>query len=263
MRRITLLLALLLGLTLVPTGAWAGGDTEWQFVSGNIKFLTRFTDADGGWPGLVRRVYNGSAASNGLIGYVINVDPMTQMGRFELEVTREGGEGLPDPFSPADLGIYFYSEFGDAGGQAAPTTTGEYEVRKPGGEIGFIPPETRYAVVFMSRGFDVDFTYRGYTPPTVAIGATGFSPADLEIGSGGWVVFNNTDSDFHGARADDGSFNSSPSDKHPLRPGDSFAVQLLKEKEIPYFDPFGTDASGQPHRGVIRVVAGPGPGTPD
>lgn len=262
MRRLALLLALAVGVSLVPTGgAGAAGEQEWQFVSGNIKLLTRFTDGDGGFPGAGRRLWNASQLTNGLITYIFRVEPDTWMGRFEIEVTREGGAGLGEPFDPADLGVYLYEDLADAA-NGTPTTTAEYDVREPGGEIGFIPPGTRYAIVFMSRGLDVDFTYRGFTPMTVDATATGFTPADVEVGSGGWVVFENVDTEFHGVRADDGSFDSSPTPKHPLRPGDTFAVRFLGQKEIGYFDPFASDASGQPFRGLIRVVPGPGEGTP-
>lgn len=255
MRRVSAIVALALAATLaVPAGAQARqGETEWQFVSGTIRFITRFIDGDGGWPGLVRRVYNASAASNGLIGYVFRVDPATIMGRFELEVTSEGGEGLPDPFSPADLGVYFYSEFGDAGGQAGPETTGRYERRAPGGETGFVPPETRYAVVFMSRGLNVDFTYRGFTPMSVEVSEAGFAPGEVTVGEGGWVVWQNVGADFHGVTADDGSFSSSPTEKHPIIPGATFATQFFQTGDVTYHDPYSTAT------GVVHVVEGPGP----
>ena len=264
MRRLAILLVLAVGASFVPaSGVQAAGEQEWQTVSGNIRFLTRFQDGEGGWPGLARRVHQAAAQSNGLIGYIFPVDPETQRGRFELEITREGGEGLPDPLSPADLGIYFYEEMGDAGGQVAPVTVAEYERRAPGGETGFVAPGSRWGVIFMSRGFDVDFTYKAYTPMTVDIRATGFGPADVTVGRGGWVVFKNLDTEFHGVKADNGSFNSSPTANHPLRPGDTFAVQFLTEGDRAYHDPFSDDGTGQPlHRGVVHVGPGPGEGTP-
>ena len=262
MRRLAILLALAVSASLVPAGgAGAAGETEWQTISGNIKFLTRFTDGEGAFPGAGRRLYNVARETNGIVSYTFPVDPETWRGRFELEITREGGEGLPDPLSPADLGVTFYEDLADAG-NSAPATTVEYEVRGPGGETGFVAPGSRYAIVFMSRGLDVDFTYKAFTPMTVDINATGFNPADVTVGRGGWVVFKNLDSEFHGVKADNGSFNSSPTSKHPLRPGDTFAVQFLTEGDRPYHDPFSDDGTGQPlHRGVVSVGPGPGPGS--
>lgn len=82
MRRIAVALTATVALGLVspsPVQAHQGEELI-QETNGSILLLTRFTDGEGGWPGLVRRVYNASAATNGLIGYVINVDPATRMG---------------------------------------------------------------------------------------------------------------------------------------------------------------------------------------
>lgn len=167
-----------------------------------------------------------------------------------------GGDGLPEPLSPADLGIFFYSAFGDFGGQAGPTTTAEYDVTEPGGETGFVAPGSRYGVVFVKSGFDVDFTYRGFTPMTVDVSETGFNPTEVTVGRGGWVVWENVGEDFHSATASDGTFDSSPTEKKPIIPGVSFAVRFLSVKDIEYFDRFG-EATG-----VVHVEPGPGPGTP-
>jgi len=260
MRRIALSVSLLLVFALAPSGAQAGGEQEFQFVSGNIKMLTRFTDADGGFPGAGRRLWNAAHETNGLISYTFAVEPETVLGRFELTVTREGGAGLGDPFEPADLGIYFYSDLADAGNSAA-VTTAEYDRRTPGGETGFIAPDSRYAIVFMSRGFDVDLTYKAWTPMTIDATDTGFSPADVTVGRGAWIVFHNTGQDFHGATADNGAFNTSPTEKHPLIPGAKKGFQLLTEGDFTFFDRFDGDENG-PHTGVIHVVPGPGEGTP-
>lgn len=260
MRRTALAMSLLVAFALAPAGAQAGGEQEMQFVTGNIKMLTRFTDADGGFPGAGRRLYQAAHETNGVISYTFPIEPATVLGRFTLEVTREGGAGLGDPFEPADLGIYFYSDLADAGNSAA-VTTAEYDRRTAGGETGFIAPDSRYAIVFMSRGLDVDFTYRAWTPMTIDATDTGFSPADVTVGRGAWVVFRNTGQEFHGATADSGAFNTSPTMKHPLIPGASKAFQLLSEGDLTYYDKFAGDGQ-QPFRGVIHVVPGPGEGTP-
>ena len=251
MRKIAVALTTTVALGLVSPGTVQAhqGEELMQEVNGSILLLTRFTDGEGGWPGLVRRVYNASAASNGLIGYVINVDPATVMGRFELTVT-----GQQNPPGDADLGVYFYDEFGDAGGQAGPVTTAEYETRAPGGEIGFIPPGSRKAVVFMSRGFNVSFTYKAFSPMGVEVSEAGYAPADVTVKAGGFVVWENVGQEFHSVSG--GTFDSSPTLKHPLDPGETFSHQFLEVGDFPYHDKFGTAT------GVVHVEPGPGAGPP-
>lgn len=252
MKRISATVSLLLAAVVaLPNGAQAArGETEFQTVSGNIKMFTRFTDGEGGFPGAGRRLWNVAHETNGLISYTFAVDRETWMGRFELSVTGESGIG-----DPADLGVYLYEEMADAGNSPA-VTTAEYEVRKPGGETGFIPPETRYAIVFMSRGIDVNFTYKGFTPMSAEVSEAGYAPSEVTVSAGGYVVWENAGQDFHSVSATGGSFESSPTLKRPLRPGDAFAVQFPAEGDFAYFDRFSTAT------GVVHVVPGPGPGTP-
>ena len=254
MRRILViaLAGLTAALAAVP-GAHAAGETEQQSVAGNIKMFTRFTDAEGGFPGAGRRRWNAAHETNGLVSYTFPVDRETWMGRFELTVTGESGVG-----DPADLGIYFYEDLADAGNSPA-TSTAEYDVRRAGGETGFVAPGSRFAIVFMSRGINVDFAYRGFTPMTVDVNEAGFSPAEVTVGNGGWIVWKNVGSDFHGVRATNGSFNSSPNPKQPITPGGTYAVQFLAEGDVAYADPFSSTGAG----GVVHVVPGPGPGTPE
>lgn len=255
MRRIAapLALALIVGLVSPGTVQAAQGEEEFQTVNGTIRLLTRFTDGEGGWPGLVRRAYNASAATNGLIGWVFPIDRETWLGRFELTLNTQ-----QNPPGDADLGIYLYSELGDAGGQAAPTTTAEYDVRAPGGEAGFIPPDSRYGVVFMSRGLNVAFTYKGYTPMYVEVSEAGFAPSDTTVKAGGWVVWQNVGQEFHSVTADGTkpAFDSSPTPNKPLIPGASFSHQFTAVGDHTYHDRYGTAT------GVVHVVPGPGPGTP-
>lgn len=258
MKRLTTALALMAlvgGLVQAPAQA-APGEHSWQTVNGSILLPTRFTDANGGWPGLVRRVYNASAASNGLIGYVFDVQPETWGGRFDLKINSQSGQG--DPNLIGDLGIYFYSEMGDAGGQKTPVTVGQYEKRGPGGEIGFVPPDARYGIVFMSRGLNVAFTYEAFTPMSVDITDTGFTPADVTVGVGGWVRWTNVGQEFHSVThsATKPAFDSSPKTNQPLIPGATFSVQFDKVGDYAYYDRYGTAT------GIVHVVEGPGAGPP-
>ncbi|HVM11586.1 MAG TPA: hypothetical protein VM638_03795 [Actinomycetota bacterium] len=253
MRRTPLLLSLLLvcSIGLAPSPATAApGEELLHSVTGNIKMFTRFTDGEQGFPGVGRRLYQAARETNGLVSYTFRVDPATWMGRFELIVTGESGIG-----DAADLGIYFYEDLADAGNSAA-VTTASYDVRKPGGEIGYIAPGSRYAIVFMSRGINVDFAYRGFSPMTVEIRDTGFVPADVTVGEGGWIVWKNVGQNFHSVTAP-GRFDSSPGTNRPLIPGATFARQFDTVSTISYMDKYNPEASG-----TIRVVPGPGPGTP-
>ena len=252
MRRIiglgSLALTLLVG-SQAPVQA-APGEQEFQTVNGNVLMFTRFTDTEGGFPGAGRRLWNAAHETNGLISYTFRVEPETWMGRFDLTVTGEAGIG-----DPADLGIYFYEDMADAGNSAA-VTLAEYDVRKPGGEIGYVAPGSRFAIVFMSRGIDVDFSYRGFTPMSVDVGESGFTPAEVTVGTGGYVVWTNVGQQFHSVTAP-GKFDSSPGQNKPLIPGAKFAVYFEQVGDISYGDKYNAEAGG-----VVHVVPGPGPGTP-
>ena len=249
-RRIAAVASLVLAATAVLPGPAQArqGEEELQAVDGSVLFLTRFTDAEGGFPGLSRRLYQHAHELNGIFGYVFAVDPETWNGRFQLTVT-----GQQNPPGDADLGVYFYKDLAD-GGNAVAVTTAEYDVRTPGGETGFIPPESYYGLVFMSRGLNVTFGYRGFSAMSVEVSEDGFAPAEVTIGSGGYVVWDNVGDEFHSVSAS--TFDSSPSTKSPLIPGARFVVQFLDVGDFPYLDKYG-EATG-----VVHVVPGPGPGTP-
>lgn len=254
MKKIAILVTLALGASGLLAGPVqaAQGEQEVQATSGNIKFLTRFTDGEGAFPGLARRMYLVAAEANGILGYVLPVEPDTWGGRFD--VTVDGQQAVP---GDADLGVYLYSDLGDIATQARqPVTLAEYDVRAPGGEKGFIPPETTYAIVFMSRGVDVNFTYRGFSPMSAEVSEAGFAPAEVTVGAGGYVRWTNAGQDFHSVTSTDGDFDSSPTMKQPLRPGEDFMVLFETVDDFTYFDRFGQAT------GVVHVVPGPGVGTP-
>lgn len=246
-----LVLSLVLGLAAPGTVSARQGEEEAQLTNGTVRLPTRFTDGEGGFPGLPRRLYNHAEQLNGLFGYVFEVDPSTWGGRFELTITSQ-----QDPPNDADLGIYLYNhDLGD-GGNAGATTTGEYEVRQPGGEEGFIPPDTHWGIVFMSRGLNVAFAYKAFLPMAVEARDSGFAPADVTVKAGGYVVWENLGQAYHSVTASNGSFDSSPTTNKPLIPGATFTTQFLEVGDFAYFDRY-TGATG-----VVHVVPGPGPGTP-
>jgi len=232
-----------------PVGA-TPGEQEFQSVNGSILMFTRFTDGEGGFPGAGRRLWNAAHETNGLISYTFRVDPETWMGRFDLAVTSEQGIG-----DPADLGIYFYEDMADAGNSAA-VTLAEYDVRRPGGETGYVAPGSRFAIVFMSRGVNVGISYRGFTPMTVDVTDAGFVGPEVTVGTGGWVVWENVSQNFHSVTAP-GKFDSSPGQNKPLIPGARYAVPFDAVGDIAYGDKYNAEAAG-----IVHVVPGPGPGTP-
>lgn len=244
--------------------AAAHGDDLAEVVSSEVLFPTRFADtstevpnADGGYPGLGRRLWLlGADNFDGVVARVFDVYPETWGGRFDL--TLNG-----DLTGSADLGIYFYSDFGDAIGvlgaiETHPAvTTGEYDATAPGGESGAIPMHADKALVFMKAGLQATFTYTGYTPASVAIGATGFDH-DVTVPAGGTVTWRNDDVAFHGVRSDaldvddedgDGNdseplFDTSPKPTQPLVEGASFTYRFMTAGTYGYTDPF-TGTRGQ------------------
>lgn len=183
-RKLSLLLLGAMLVAFAPGGAPEDGRPS-GFVQGTIQFPTRFTDAEGGWPGLVRRVWNCSAATNGTIGYVAEIFPESWGGYFTTsEITDDTGEG--------DLDIFFYSEFGDCGGQAAPVTVAEFQ--NDGPEAGFVPEGATKAVFFTAEGVDLRFTYEDFEPPVLRI-ADGTAPV-LTVRPGTTIVFTNDGTDY-------------------------------------------------------------------
>ena len=220
---------------------------EWQTVSGSIALPTRFTDGVGGWPGLIRRVYQASADSNGVIGYVFDVEPETWGGPFVLgNVTDQTGTG--------QLDIYFYDEMGDAGGAVPGVTTGEYQTASKG-EVGFVPEGSRKAIVFTPDAVNATFDYTGYTAPVIELS---LDSLDLTVPAGATVKWLNKTADYSYVRHTPASgkalFDSSPKAGTGLRVGDTF-------KHI--FDTPGTYTyATSVGAGTITVTEGPGVGTP-
>ena len=236
-------------LAAIPAGAaeFQPPGSEVQTVSGSVALPTRFTDGVGGWPGLVRRVYQASADSNGVIGYVFDVDAETWGGAFVLgDVVDQTGAG--------NLDVFFYSKMGDAGGTDAPITVGEYQTANKG-EVGFVPDGATKAVVFTADAVNATFNYAGYSVPTLAIGA---GAADLTVPAGATVTWTNKTADYSFVRHTPASgavlFDSSPKQGTGIRVGDSFSHIFDTPGTYPYATSVGT--------GTITVTDGPGVGAP-
>lgn len=239
--------------TLVPASPAraAEGDVQIQTYLGNVILPTRYPDTEGdisgGFPGLGRRLWLAWAGgTQNVVADVFPVDPATWGGRFELEPNG-------DVTGLADLGIFFYDDFGSlaavlVGDPGGPVAVGEYDEFGTEGEMGAIPEHSTYALVFMKTGLDARFTYRGFAPPTVEITADGFGDP-IEILAGQKVVWVNTDTAFHGVRSDATNdfgrlFDSSPN--HPNQPigqGSTFSHTFFGAGEYPYHDHY-TDATG-------------------
>lgn len=238
----------------IPAGAaeFQPVGEEWQTVSGSIALPTRFADTantsvDQGWPGLIRRVYQASADSNGVIGYVFDVDPETWGGPFVLgNVTDQTGTG--------QLDIYFYDEMGDAGGAVAGVTTGEYQSPAKG-EVGFIPEGSRKAIVFTPDAINSTFDYTGYTAPVIELS---LDSLDLTVPAGATIEWLNKTTDYSYVRHTPASgaalFDSSPKAGTGLRAGDTFKHIFDTPGTYSYATAQGT--------GTITVIEGPGVGTP-
>lgn len=255
MRKIATILVMALSVGLLGPGTVnaAQGEEEVQTKTGGVLLPTRFTDGEGGFPGLARRLWNHAEQTNGLVGHVFEIDRATWMGRFNLTVASQ-----QNPPGDADLGIYFYNhDLGD-GANATATSVAEYETRRPGGEEGFIPPDTHWAIVFMSRGLNVTFNYSGFSPMSAEVSEAGFAPAETTVKAGGFVVWENVGQQFHSVTATGTkpAFDSSPTPNKPLIPGATFVHRFEQVGDFTYFDRYGTAT------GVVHVVPGPGVGTP-
>lgn len=218
-----------------------------QNVSGSIALPTRFTDAEGGWPGLVRRVYQAHAGTNGVIGYVFDIDPSTWGGAFVLgDVADQTGEG--------NLDVFFYETMADAGGQNAPVTVAEYQTSNKG-EIGYVPATAKKAIVFTPNAVRATFTYKAYAPEVVELGVESL---DVTVPAGATVNWLNSTGDYsyvrHLPTRGSALFDSSPKAGTGIRVGDTFSYIFEEPGTYAYTTSVGD--------GTITVTDGPGVGYP-
>lgn len=225
-----------------------------QTVNGTIAVPSRFPDtasgsADRGWPGLARRLWVAASPTNGTIAWVFDVDPATYGGAFEIG-------GVTDRTGAADLDVFFYTEMGDAAGQTPGVTVGEYANPGPGGEKGFVPQGARKAIVYTGNGVGVSFTY---TATDVAKVVLGKDALDVTVPAGATLSWVNGTGDYAFVRATQDSrgrrlFDSGSGPASGLAAGEAFSHTFGSKGTFTY------ETSAGP--GVVRVVDGPGVGTP-
>ena len=243
----------------IPAGAaeFTPPGEEYQNVAGSIALPTRFPDTanpgkvDEGYPGLIRRAYQASILTNGVIGYVFDVDPATWGGAFVLgDVADQTGAG--------NLDVYFYQTMGDASGQEAPITVAEYSTDDKG-EVGFVPEGATKAIVFTPDAVDATFNYAGYTAPVVEIGKDALN---LTVPAGATVAWQNATADYtyvrHTPASGAPAFDSSPKAGTGIRVGDTFTHLF----DTPGTYTYQTTNGASVLTGTITVTDGPGVGTP-
>jgi hypothetical protein len=246
--------ALAVALAIIPSALPATADTaaDVQTVAGSIAAPTRFTDVNGGFPGLGRRLWLIAPQSNGLVSYTFNIDKASWGGAFELrDVTDATGAG--------DLDIYFYADFGNlplsnTGGVAC--STAEYAAGGPG-EKGFIPPGSTRAIVFTPDAVKATFTYAATEMPKINLAG---GSLDLTVPVGAFVGWHNNTGGYSYVRhtvaaGNEPAFDSSPGPASGLRNGEVFSHQFTEAGQYRYQTSTGI--------GTITVLdQGPGPGTP-
>jgi hypothetical protein len=216
--------AALMLFTVLPAGGSEPPGREEQWFQGFIRLPTRFTDGEGGWPGLARRVWLCSAATNGSIGYIADIWPESWNGMFVID-------GVSDRTGEANVNVYFYSEFGDCGGQAAPTSNGEFATAGPGGEVGFVPEGATKAVIFTANGVDTSFTYTSWAVPLIRIGQDNL---DLRVVAGALVEWRNNTSDYSYVTSTTGAFDSSPGQGTGIPVGQTWSHRFNQPGEFAY-----------------------------
>ena len=243
----------------IPAGAaeFTPPGEEFETVAGSIALPTRFPDSanpgkvDEGYPGLVRRAYQASILTNGVIGFVINIDPATWGGAFVIgDVADQTGAG--------NLDVYFYQTMGDAGGQEAPITVGEYATDGKG-EVGFVPEGATKAIVFTPDAVNATFNYTSYTAPVIEIGRDAL---DMTVPAGATVAWNNATTEYSYVRHTPASgpalFDSSPKAGTGIRAGDTFTHLF----DTPGTYTYQTTNGASVLTGTITVTDGPGVGPP-
>lgn len=159
-----------------------------QNYSGAFQAPTRFIDGESGFPGAGRKVYLVAQAADGLIADVFDVDPRAAGGSFELG-------NVKDATGAGNLDVFFYADLASAA-DGTPVTTGEFATRAAGGETGFVPAGTRYAVVFSPDAVGSTFTFTATERPVVDLSTV----SDLVVPAGTTIGFRNDTGDYASLR---------------------------------------------------------------
>ena len=254
MRRVRLILALAaivaLGLSALPASATSVAEV--QTVAGSVAAPTRFTDVNGGFPGLGRRLWLAAPQTNGVVSYIFDVSKESWGGSFQVK-------DVVDATNAGDLDIYFYSDMGNIpfAAQTGPIscTTAEYAAGGRG-ETGFIPPGSTRALVFTPDAVNATFKYVATDMPKVALSG---GSLDFTIPAGGYVGFQNNTGDYSyvrhlAAAGQERLFDSSPGTATGLRNGEVFTHRFEEAGTYRYETSTGI--------GTITVTEGPGSGVP-
>ncbi len=118
---------------------------------------------------------------NGTGGYWFDVNPKTVGAAFELK-----------PGTPADVDVFFYDHWGDAGG-AGPAISGQFSNEDANGEAGFVPENSKVGVVYNGpcaqcaspSPASVAFTYAAEKAPVITVGGKAASFGRIEVHAGG------------------------------------------------------------------------------
>jgi hypothetical protein len=202
-----------LALAALPAAAEAPQQKE-QKVAGRVTAPTPSNA-----PGIPRRVFLVSRATNGVNGWAFDVDPATIGGSFALKRTA-------NPTGDVNLNIIFYSDPGDVGA-TAPTAAGQFQSsRADGGERGFVPEDSKVAMVWMEAGAGASFEYVATSPPVVTL-AEG-AALDLTVPAGATVRFHNATAEAAFVRhlPAEGEFVAFTSDPDGIAPDGVFTALL-------------------------------------
>lgn len=197
----TLSIAVALGLAAagtVPALALDAAGPAEQKVSGTVV-----APVTGTAPGVARRAGLVSRATNGLVGHMFDVDPKTVGGVVRLVETS-------DPTGQGEAVVNFYSDLGDVG-QGAPAEAGSAGA----GSTTLVPEGTKVAMVYLTAGAAVGFTYTATEAVQVALGGASL---DVTVPKNSAVRFVNDTTGPLAVTATDESFDSGE-----LAPGAAFS----------------------------------------
>lgn len=159
--RLRTLVAMSAAAALAIPGAASAGDpagVALQTVSGTIAAPNPTRDAPVVLTRHSRTLGLTASAANGTTHWFFKVDPATIGGEFVLSTTA----------ADADYDVVFYSDPGTL--TDAPTSV-DYLGANGTGERGVVPEGTTHVMIFPAAGVNTPFSYTGYAPATVNIGA--------------------------------------------------------------------------------------------
>ena len=169
------------------------------------------------------------AATNGVVGWFFKVDPQTIGGEFTLTT----------PAPDADYDVLFYS---DPGTLADAPTSVDFLGTSGTGERGIVPANTTHVLVYPAAGVNTAFTYQGYAPAQIAIGADSL---DLTVVPGATVKWVNQTADYTFVSGP--GFNSGTGPGQGIPVGSTFTHEFTEAGTFAYSTSAGT--------GTITVAA--------